>query len=53
MEKKYAAYVGSYNSTGNALGITIYDIDMKHFGFEKRGEMEVSNSSYIIAAHIK
>ncbi len=53
MEKKYAAYVGSYNSTGNALGITIYDIDMKHFGFEKRGEMEVSNSSYIITAHSK
>ena len=37
MEKKYVAYVGSYNSTGNALGITIYDIDMKHFGFEKIG----------------
>ena len=28
-EKKYVAYVGSYSYTGEAKGITIYDVDMK------------------------
>ncbi len=48
--KKYVAYVGSYSYTGNAKGITIYDVDMKKGAFKKRTEVEVDNSSYLIVS---
>lgn len=51
MKKKYMAYVGSYSYTGEAKGITVYDVDMKKGAFEKRCEVAVDNSSYLIVSH--
>lgn len=47
MSKAHVAYVGSYSYTGEAKGISIYDIDKNKGKFIKRGEIEVNNSSYI------
>ena len=47
---KYMAYVGSYSYTGKAKGITVYDVDVEKGKFEKRCEVEVDNSSYVIAS---
>lgn len=51
MNGKYMAYVGSYSYTGRAKGITIYDVDMEKGTFKERGEVEVDNSSYVIASN--
>lgn len=51
MKGKYMAYVGSYSYTGNAKGITVYDIDVEKGRFIERCEVEVDNSSYVIAAN--
>lgn len=53
MSKKYMAYVGSYSYTGTAKGITIYDVDIEKGKFSKRCEIEVDNSSYVIASNDK
>lgn len=53
MAKKYMAYVGSYSYTGEAKGITVYDIDMKSGAFKKRGEVEINNASYLVASNDK
>lgn len=50
MAKKYIAYVGSYSYTGEAKGITVYDIDVKKGTFKKRCEVEVNNASYMIVS---
>ncbi len=47
---KYMAYVGSYSYTGKAKGITVYDVDVDKGKFEKRCEVDVDNSSYVIAS---
>ena len=47
---KYMAYVGSYSYTGKGKGITVYDVDVEKGKFEKRCEVEVDNSSYVIAS---
>ena len=47
---KYMAYVGSYSYNGKAKGITVYDVDVKKGVFSKRCEVEVDNSSYLIAS---
>lgn len=47
---KYMAYVGSYSYTGKAKGITVFDVDVKNGTFRERCEMEVDNSSYVIAS---
>ncbi|MGL5435098.1 MAG: lactonase family protein [Lachnospiraceae bacterium] len=47
---KYMAYVGSYSYTGKSKGITVYDVDVKAGLFSERCEVEVDNSSYVIAA---
>jgi 6-phosphogluconolactonase len=47
---KYMAYVGSYSYTGKAKGITVYDVDVEKGKFEERCEVEVDNSSYVIAS---
>ena len=46
MKGKYMAYVGSYSYTGNAKGITVYDVDVEKGVFRERCEMEVNNSSF-------
>lgn len=51
MKGKYMAYVGSYSYTGKAKGITVYDVDVEKGIFKERCEMEVDNSSYVIASH--
>lgn len=49
--KKYVAYVGSYSYTGDAKGITLYDVNVEQGTFKKRCEVEVDNSSYVVASH--
>lgn len=49
---KYMAYVGSYSYTGKSKGITVYDVDVEKGKFIKRCEVEVDNSSYVIASMI-
>ena len=51
MKGKYMAYVGSYSYTGKAKGITVYDVDVEKGTFKERCEVEVDNSSYVIASH--
>lgn len=50
MEGKYMAYVGSYSYTGKAKGITVYDVDVEKGIFKERCEVDVDNSSYVIAS---
>lgn len=50
MKSKYMAYVGSYSYNGKAKGITVYDVDVVKGDFKYRCEMEVDNSSYLIAS---
>ena len=50
MSGKYMAYVGSYSYTGKAKGITVFDVDVENGTFKERCEMEVDNSSYVIAS---
>lgn len=50
MTDKYVAYVGSYSYTGKAKGITVYDVDVEKGTFRKRCEVEVNNSSYLVAS---
>lgn len=50
MSGKYMAYVGSYSYTGKAKGITVFDVDVKNGMFKERCEIEVDNSSYVIAS---
>ena len=49
MKEMYMAYVGSYSYTGNAKGITVYDVDVEKGVFKERCEVEVDNSSYVVA----
>ncbi|MGN0373676.1 MAG: lactonase family protein [Enterocloster sp.] len=51
MKGKYMAYVGSYSYTGKAKGITVFDVDVEKGVFKERCEMEVNNSSYVIASN--
>ena len=51
MQDKYMAYVGSYSYNGQAKGITVYDVDEKKGKFIYRCEVEVDNSSYLIASN--
>lgn len=50
MKGKYMAYVGSYSYTGKAKGITVFDVDVEKGQFKYRCEVEVDNSSYVIAS---
>lgn len=50
MKGKYMAYVGSYSYTGKAKGITVFDVDVAKGTFRERCEVEVDNSSYVIAS---
>ncbi len=51
MKGKYMAYVGSYSYNGQAKGITVYDVDVEKGRFIPRCEVEVDNSSYVIASN--
>jgi 6-phosphogluconolactonase len=47
------AYVGSYSYNGTARGITVYDADAKRGRFQKRCEVDVNNSAYLLASRTK
>lgn len=51
MKGKYMAYVGSYTYSGKSKGITVYDVDVDKGLFKERCEVEVDNSSYVIASN--
>ena len=51
MQNKYMAYVGSYSYSGQAKGITVYDVDLKNGTFKYRCEVEVDNSSYLTVSN--
>ncbi|MDY6316096.1 MAG: beta-propeller fold lactonase family protein [Oribacterium sp.] len=50
MKGKYMAYIGSYSYTGSAKGITVCDVDVEKGTLTKRTEIEVNNSSYLVAS---
>lgn len=50
MKGMYMAYVGSYSYTGNAKGITVYDVDVEGGKFKERCQVEVDNASYLVAS---
>ena len=50
MADKYVAYVSCYTH-GNKDGIKIYDVDMKNGTFKEKGNVQITNSSYITISH--
>lgn len=50
---KYVAYVSTYTSgmKDNIHGIKIYDVDMENGYFKEKGEVEITNSSYLTISH--
>lgn len=53
MENKYVAYVSTYTSgmKDNIHGIKIYDVDMENGYFKEKGQVEITNSSYLTISH--
>lgn len=49
-KKKYVAYVSTY-TMGDDYGIKIYDVDMEKGSMSEKGEIEISNSSYVTISH--
>ena len=47
---KYVAYVSTYTLNEDA-GIHIYDVDMKNGRFTPKGDVKISNSSYLTMTH--
>ena len=47
---KYVAYVSTY-TMGDHHGIKIYDVDMENGRFLPKGEVEITNASYITVSH--
>lgn len=47
---KYVAYVSTYTMKDNH-GIKIYDVDMKNGRFTEKGQVVLTNSSYITISH--
>ena len=52
-KNKYVAYVSTYTSgmKDNIHGIKIYDVDMQNGYFKEKGEVEITNSSYLTISH--
>ena len=50
---KYVAYVSTYTSgmKDNIHGIKIYDVDMEKGYFKEKGQVEITNSSYLTISH--
>lgn len=50
---KYVAYVSTYTSgmKDNIHGIKIYDVDMENGYFKEKGQVEITNSSYLTISH--
>jgi 6-phosphogluconolactonase len=51
-KEKYAAYVSTYTSgSQDVCGIKIYDVDMEKGRFTEKGQIEITNSSYMTTAN--
>ena len=50
MSQFYTAYVGSYTDINTCKGLTIFDVDVERGDLKKRGEVEVSNATYLITS---
>ena len=52
-KNKYVAYVSTYTSgmKDNIHGIKIYDVDMENGYFSEKGQVEITNSSYLTISH--
>ncbi len=50
--EKYVAYVSTYTQKDNH-GIKIYDVDMEKGRFTQKGEVDITNASYICTSHNK
>ncbi|MCQ2548891.1 MAG: lactonase family protein [Lachnospiraceae bacterium] len=51
-KEKYVAYVSTYTmGIDSKTGIKIYDVDMKNGRFQEKGEVEITNSSYVTTSH--
>lgn len=52
-KNKYVAYVSTYTSgmKDNIHGIKIYDVDMENGYFTEKGQVEITNSSYLTISH--
>lgn len=50
---KYVAYVSTYTSgmKDNIHGIKIYDVDLENGYFKEKGQVEITNSSYLTTSH--
>ena len=48
--KKCVAYVSTY-TMGDKHGIKIYDVDMEKGRFSEKGEINITNSSYVTISH--
>ena len=50
--EKYVAYISTYTSgSKNKCGIKIYDVDMEKGRFHEKGQVEITNSSYMTISH--
>lgn len=47
---QYVAYVSSYTH-GNEFGISIFDVDLKKGRFKEKGNVKITNSSYLTISH--
>ena len=47
---RYVAYVSTYTMNDNH-GIIIYDVDIKKGRFQKKSQIEITNSSYLTISH--
>jgi 6-phosphogluconolactonase len=51
-KEKYVAYVSTYTSGSKDIcGIKIYDVDMEKGRFTEKGQIEITNSSYMTTSH--
>lgn len=53
MAKKYMAYVSTYTHNNDKDGIKIFDVDMENGRLSLRGQVSITNSSYITMSHNK
>lgn len=49
-KSKYVAYVSTY-TMGDNHGIKIYDVDMEKGRLSEKGQVEITNSSYVTISH--
>ena len=53
MSSKYVAYASTYTMRNEENGIHIFDVDLENGRMTERGQVEVTNASYVISSHSK